>query len=377
MTKQCFVISPIGREGTDTRKRADVIIRYLIRPPLEELGYEVRRGDQIPEAGIITNQVINLVANSDIVIADLTGRNPNVYYELAIRHCMSLACIMLIDEKEDIPFNLATSRVIRVDHTDLESVDRGKKEIQRQVKNQESDPASFTSPVSVAMNLEAMRRSGDPASEALAEVRELVANMKHDIDSARSKLLLSGSLVSIKQTESIVDIVRQALKEEEDEKVGLDERMRRLKRTQAALRAGDGFLQDGRLLEAEAMYDQALARDPKEIYALIGKAKALKRRSAVERNNQLMLKAVRTLDRLIVIDPTYERAYYNRACYKCLVREQETEAFDAEDICRDLQSAIDGFGHYRKMAQNDEDFRSFREEECFRKIVGLASETDD
>ena len=87
--KTCFVISPIGEPESDTRKRADKILKYVIDPSVERRGYKAVRADHISEPGMITSQVIQHIVDDDLVIADLTDRNPNVFYELALRHAES------------------------------------------------------------------------------------------------------------------------------------------------------------------------------------------------------------------------------------------------------------------------------------------------
>src|SRR5262245_29205679 len=87
-TKTCFVIAPIGEQDSVVRKRSDQIFKYLIGPAAQECGYTALRADQIAEPGIITTQVIQHIVDDPLVVADLTGRNPNVFYELAIRHAL-------------------------------------------------------------------------------------------------------------------------------------------------------------------------------------------------------------------------------------------------------------------------------------------------
>jgi hypothetical protein len=89
----CFVIAPIGEPASEIRKRSDQVFTYVITPAVQECGYTALRADQISEPGLIDSQVIERIVNDPLVIADLTGHNPNVFYELALRHALSLpAC---------------------------------------------------------------------------------------------------------------------------------------------------------------------------------------------------------------------------------------------------------------------------------------------
>ena len=95
--KTCFVICPIGEEGTDIRERSDEILDEVITPAVTECGYESPvRADKISIPGIITSQIIQQIIDADLVIADLTKHNANVFYELAVRHCVQKPVILLI-----------------------------------------------------------------------------------------------------------------------------------------------------------------------------------------------------------------------------------------------------------------------------------------
>ena len=131
----CFVISPIGSSESPTRERADHVFEYVIQEALEEFDYTPRRADHIAEPGIITNDVIEYIVESPLVIADLTNSNANVFYELAIRHAYEKPTIQIIEEGENIPFDLAATRTIAFDHSDVESVSNAKEEIISQINN--------------------------------------------------------------------------------------------------------------------------------------------------------------------------------------------------------------------------------------------------
>ena len=149
--KICFVIAPIGEPESDIRKRSDQVLEHIIRPVVESCGYKAVRADEIAEPGIITNQIIRHVVDDPLVIADLTGQNPNVFYELAIRHTTRKPLIQIINKVEDIPFDVGSMRAIIVNHRDLDSVQNAKTEIQRQIQSLEESSSSLESPISVAL----------------------------------------------------------------------------------------------------------------------------------------------------------------------------------------------------------------------------------
>ncbi len=168
--KSCFIVSPIGEHGTETRKRSDQILRYIIRPTLEQNGYATVRADEISNPGLITTQILNHLAQDDLVVADLTGHNPNVYYELGIRHAIGKPIIHLIEKGEEIPFDLASFRTIIIDHRDLDSVENAKVSLERAVLALESDPNAFKGLVQIANSL------GESKEKRLLAIRAYISD---------------------------------------------------------------------------------------------------------------------------------------------------------------------------------------------------------
>src|SRR5215472_415378 len=124
LSEECFFIAPIGQEGSDERKRSDGVLKFIVARAAEQLGLRAVRGDAIGEPGQITLQVIEHVIGAKAAVADLTGRNPNVYYELAVRHAANLPVVLIAEVGEQLEFDIAQMRTIFVDHRDLESADK-------------------------------------------------------------------------------------------------------------------------------------------------------------------------------------------------------------------------------------------------------------
>ncbi len=181
--KRCFVIAPIGDEGSETRERSDQILKYVITPVAEECGYETPiRADQISEPGIITSQVIERIMEDELVIADLTGHNPNVFYELALRHAIGKPVVQMIANDEKIPFDLITQRTIHLDHHDLPSVESAKTELIKQIRAVETDPSKVDTPLSNAMQIAALRTSDNPLEKSNAEIIEMLLDIRTVLD---------------------------------------------------------------------------------------------------------------------------------------------------------------------------------------------------
>jgi hypothetical protein len=145
--KTCFVVAPIGQDGSPIRERSDKVLRIL-QHALAPFGYEPIRSDHIAKPGMISHIMIQLLAEAPLVIADLTGANPNVYYELAIRHAVKKPIIQLISKGEKLPFDVGDMRTISIDTSDaFEAVDY----ITASLKEIEKPDYQVTNPISMAL----------------------------------------------------------------------------------------------------------------------------------------------------------------------------------------------------------------------------------
>jgi K+/H+ antiporter YhaU regulatory subunit KhtT len=179
--KSCFVIAPIGDQDSETRKRSDQVLKHIIKPAALACGYSAIRADEIDSPCMITSQVIQRVVNDDLVIADLTDTNPNVFYELAIRHAIRRPLVQIIKKGEKIPFDVAGSRVIHFNHHDLDSADEAKRMISEQIKATETAEYDYDTPISVALDLQSLRQSEDPEDRSLAEILDGMSDLRTQI----------------------------------------------------------------------------------------------------------------------------------------------------------------------------------------------------
>lgn len=121
-TYSCFVISPIGTPGSDTRNMADEVLDYLIIPALRNCGFSpenIIRADKLYSSGNINSDIITLINSSDLCIIDVTGKNPNVMYECGMRHSNGKPYIMMVRSGEPLPFDISGLRTIQYDLTSL------------------------------------------------------------------------------------------------------------------------------------------------------------------------------------------------------------------------------------------------------------------
>jgi hypothetical protein len=115
----CFYITPIGGIDSEQRKHSDLFMGTLIEPALASFGLTVVRADQIDKPGMITKQIMEYLVKSRLVIVDLSFHNPNVFYELAIRHMMRLPIVQIVRKLDPIPFDVNQLRTVIIDTSDI------------------------------------------------------------------------------------------------------------------------------------------------------------------------------------------------------------------------------------------------------------------
>jgi hypothetical protein len=201
----CFVIAPIGEPESETRKRSDQVLKHVIVPAALGCKYKAVRADQISEPGMITSQVIQHVVDDPLVIADLTERNPNVFYELAIRHAIRKPLVQLIKKGEQIPFDVAGTRTIQVDHRDLDSVEEAKKEITSQIQALEKDSSKLETPISVSLDLQMLRQSDNPEQRSLADVLSVITALRSSVDGIEKRLERPESWLPMPMFEELIE----------------------------------------------------------------------------------------------------------------------------------------------------------------------------
>lgn len=154
----CFYVSPIGSNESEERKHSDVALGQIVEPAIEALGMglTVVRADQIDKPGLITAQVIEHIVKARLVIVDLSFHNPNVFYELALRHATRRPAVLITRAADRIPFDIADVRTIRFDMTDIHSfvtqMETWRAELTNQARQALADPASAVTPLTGVPN---------------------------------------------------------------------------------------------------------------------------------------------------------------------------------------------------------------------------------
>jgi len=175
----CFVICPIGEPDSEVRARSDKLLKHIINPVAQNQ-FKVIRADKIAKPGVITDQILQHILSDKLVIADLTGSNANVFYELAIRHATRRAFVQVIEEGEKIPFDNFNMRTIQYGF-DIETVDRCKKEMEEQIKDALAHSEKLTSPISISQDLIHLSSSANPLEKTNAQILKMLSEVRSQV----------------------------------------------------------------------------------------------------------------------------------------------------------------------------------------------------
>jgi hypothetical protein len=102
--KTVFVLTPFSK--------AEQATYNVIAQTCQNLGLQVRRGDEKRVVGPLLPYILKEIAQAWLIIANLNGRNPNVFYELGIAQALSKPCLLVGKSEENLPFDLSHQQVI-------------------------------------------------------------------------------------------------------------------------------------------------------------------------------------------------------------------------------------------------------------------------
>src|SRR5215207_9258221 len=177
LDSECFFIAPIGDDPSEIRKWSDAVRDWVVKPAAAAAA-ELRtiRADDVGEPGQITAQAVQHCLKAKAAVADLTGGNPNVYYELSVRHGALLPVVLIAEEGTKLPFDISQSRVIFFDHTDLDSAGKAKEQLQVQIEASLSGIPD--NPISDGMRL-AQLQAGNVEEQTLAVVLDRLERLSY------------------------------------------------------------------------------------------------------------------------------------------------------------------------------------------------------
>lgn len=110
---RCFIVMPFGDP------ELEVVYEHFVKPAIEDCRLRCERGDDVFGSNAIMDDILQQIERSDIIIADLTRKNANVFYEVGIGHALKKRVLLLAQSIDDVPFDLRHRRILLYEYTPL------------------------------------------------------------------------------------------------------------------------------------------------------------------------------------------------------------------------------------------------------------------
>ena len=188
--KICFVIMPISDADGYPAGHFKRVYEYLIKPACTKAGFKAVRADDVYKTNVIIVDVLQSVINSEMAICDLSGKNPNVLYELGIRQSFNLPISLIKDSITDRIFDIQGIRDIEYDvNLRVDTVEQKINEIAETITNTyEAKDTELKSLIQV-LNIKAAQFSEEATtiSPETSLILEQLKSMNTKINELQSK----------------------------------------------------------------------------------------------------------------------------------------------------------------------------------------------
>jgi len=177
MTRKLFVVMPFGVrtsvQGNSTSSiDFDAVYSHLIRPSALDAGWEVTRIDEVVQPGPIADAYLKEIYFADLVLADVSIANANVFYELGLRHAISTGGTLLVAlTGTQLPFDISHLRVIFYQFGDERELQPAKRLLTQALL--EYDPVGAPSVNPIRRFLEGLGAATSPSLSDAAFEQEL------------------------------------------------------------------------------------------------------------------------------------------------------------------------------------------------------------
>lgn len=176
---KCFVIMPFG--GWFDKYYFEIYV-----PAIEAAGFESKRADDLYRPGNIVNDIWNYTKEAKVILADLTNKNPNVFYELGLAHAITKPAVLITATMDDVPFDLRSLRVIEYDKNSPKWGEILQEKITKSLSETLKNPEEAIPPTFLEV-VKADRLKVSPEEKEILELRKEMDSLKREIRSEGSR----------------------------------------------------------------------------------------------------------------------------------------------------------------------------------------------
>lgn len=151
----------------------------LFKPVLDELDYDAIRADKEDIPGSISRKIVERIIKSEMVIADISDYNPNVFYELAVRNAVKKPVIIIKTSQQKPPFDIQDTRAISVDMSKPRIWQAAISQLKNQIKEAEKNPKQASESILSDFTFQIdVRKEEDVSSEILRRLKDMESSLK-------------------------------------------------------------------------------------------------------------------------------------------------------------------------------------------------------
>jgi hypothetical protein len=152
----------------------------IYQPAIEEAGLIPRRADDLYRPSAIVHDIWDLTQKAKIILADLSGKNPNVFYELGLAHAIAKPAILVTETIEDVPFDLRALRVLVYDKNEPDWGSLLRKKIVTSIKEITAAPLEAVLPTFLKVKAD--------AKPVVTRSEKEMITLRQDIDLLKSEM---------------------------------------------------------------------------------------------------------------------------------------------------------------------------------------------
>lgn len=199
--KYCFVIMPISDQDGYEKGHFLRVYEYIIKPSCIKAGYIPIRADEEAKTNHIVADIIKKILDSDMVICDLSAKNPNVLYELGLRQAFNKKVVLIKDKKTGRIFDIQGLRTLDYDETlRIDEVNISINQITKTIV--ETSKASGES-INSLIQLLSLQPATIPDQINLSQESSLILDSLNDLSNRLRQLEKNSSNTNTKRTHSV------------------------------------------------------------------------------------------------------------------------------------------------------------------------------
>lgn len=172
--QKCFIIMPFTSPTGYDENHFSRVYEYIIKPACEKAGFEPVIAKETAKTNLIALEILKHIVEYDMALCDVSSRNPNVFYELGLRHAFNKKTVLIKDKRTETPFDIASLRY--TEYNESLRVDEVQKTIDLVAKGLKETHEAQSNDGNSLVQLLAIDEAKLPAGHKMSEDTSLILN---------------------------------------------------------------------------------------------------------------------------------------------------------------------------------------------------------